>query len=124
MGINYSVPAGQVLTVHGPATVNVGASYEEPVISTPGNPPPAPVLNSLSPATAVSGDPDFVLSCIGSGFDASTTIVFGDYDEPTTLVSDTEVTTIVKPSLFAPADVPVSVRNGPLYSANQTFTFT
>ncbi|WP_338695267.1 NAD(P)-binding domain-containing protein [Bradyrhizobium sp. 26S5] len=54
-------------------------------------PPSAPpVLTSLSPDTAVSGDPDFVLSCIGTGFDQSTTIIFGDYDEETTLVSDTE----------------------------------
>ncbi|MEY9428147.1 hypothetical protein ABH975_003462 [Bradyrhizobium ottawaense] len=124
MAITYSVPAGQVFAINGPATVTVGASHEEPVISARGEQPDAPVLNSLSPATAVSGDPDLVLSCSGSGFDANSTIVFAEHDEPTTLVSDTEVTTIVKPSLFAAADVAVCVRNGPLYSANQTFSFT
>ncbi|MEY9179699.1 IPT/TIG domain-containing protein [Bradyrhizobium sp. USDA 313] len=88
-------------------------------------PPPAPpMLTALSPNTAVSGDPDFVLSCIGTGFDQSTTIIFGDYDEETTLVSATEVTTIVKPSLFAPAVVPVKLRNGPAYSDPLDFTFT
>lgn len=85
---------------------------------------PPPVLTSLSPDTAVSGDPDFTLSCVGTGFDSNTTITFGTNDEPTTLVSDTEVTTIVKPSLFAPAVVPVSVHNGQVVSESVNFTFT
>ena len=59
------------------------------------------------PDTVGTQGPDVVLS-IGSGFTWETTIKFGDYDEPTTLVSPTEVTTIVKPSIFAPAVVPVS----------------
>ncbi|MCA1419466.1 IPT/TIG domain-containing protein [Bradyrhizobium sp. BRP23] len=87
-------------------------------------PPVPPVLSSLSPDTAVSGDPDFVLSCIGSGFDEGTVIIFGDYEEPTTLVSATEVTTGVKPSLFAPAIVPVRLRNGTAHSDPLDFTFT
>lgn len=88
----------------------------------------APVLSSLNPATAVAGtDPDFVLSCIGSGFLPGTVIHFGagaDQDEPTTFVSDTEVTTTVKPALFVPDTVPVSVRYGPLKSETVDFTFT
>jgi hypothetical protein len=83
-----------------------------------------PTLASLNPAMAVSGDPDFVMSCIGTGFTAGSVIRFGDFDEPTTLVSDTEITTGVKPSLFAPAVVPVLVRNGPIYTAPLDFTFT
>jgi len=86
--------------------------------------PAPPVLTSLSPDTAVSGDPDFTLSCIGTGFDPSTVIRFGDFDEPTTFVSDTEVTTIVKPSLFAPATVPVYTHEGSVYSSPIDFTFT
>jgi hypothetical protein len=86
--------------------------------------PAPPTLTSLSPDTAVSGDPDFVLSCIGTGFDTSTVIRFGDFDEPTTFVSDTEVTTIVKPSLFAPATVQVFTHEGPTYSDPLDFTFT
>ncbi|UGY13767.1 IPT/TIG domain-containing protein [Bradyrhizobium septentrionale] len=92
--------------------------------STPSEPQAPPVLTSLSPNTVVSGDPDFPLSCLGSGFTAETTIRFGDYDEPTTLVSETEVTTIVKPSLFAPATVPVMVHNGTANSDPLDFTFT
>jgi hypothetical protein len=83
-----------------------------------------PVLSSLSPNTAVSGDPDFELSCVGSGFRSGSVIWFGNEDEPTTFVSDTEVTTGVKPSLFAPAVVPVKVRTGPLDSESVDFTFT
>jgi hypothetical protein len=83
-----------------------------------------PVLSSLSPDTAVSGDPDFVLSCAGTGFRSGSVIIFGNENEPTTFVSDTEVTTTVKPSLFAPAVVPVKVRTGPLDSDSVDFTFT
>jgi hypothetical protein len=86
--------------------------------------PAPPTLDSLSPDTAVSGDPDFTLSCIGTGFDADTVIKFGDFDEPTTLVSDTEVTTIVKPSLFSPGTVPVQTHEGPIFSNPIDFTFT
>jgi hypothetical protein len=92
-----------------------------------GLPPPleAPTLTSLSPNSAVSGDPDFVLHCIGTNFAAASVIRFGPtQDEPTTFVSDTEVTTIVKPSLFAPAVVQVAVHNGDLWSEWATFTFT
>jgi hypothetical protein len=89
-----------------------------------GTPPPPPTLTSLSPNTVVSGDPDFTLSCIGTGFNSRTVIKFGNYDEPTTLVSDTEVTTGVKPSLFAPAVVPVLVHDLNDYSASLDFTFT
>ena len=83
-----------------------------------------PVLTSLSPATAVSGDPEFTLSCIGTGFTSLTVINFAGVDEPTIFVNDTEVTTIVKPSLFAPATVPVYVRNGSQASGSASFTFT
>jgi hypothetical protein len=88
-------------------------------------PPPAPTLTSLSPDTAVLGDPDIVMSCIGTGFTAESVIYFADQDEPTTLVSDTEVTTGVKPSLpWGAVTVPVYVRNGSLASEPLDFTFT
>jgi hypothetical protein len=86
--------------------------------------PAPPVLTALSPDTAVSGDPDFTLSCQGTGFGINTVIEFSGVDEPTTLVSDTEVTTGVKPSLFAPVTVPVRVHEGPIYSDPIDFTFT
>jgi hypothetical protein len=86
-----------------------------------------PILTSLSPDTAASGDADFVLHCMGSNFTPASVIQFGpaeDNDEPTTFVSSTEVTTGVKPSLFDPAVVPVTVRNGEASSNEVEFTFT
>jgi hypothetical protein len=86
---------------------------------------PPPTLASISPNTAVAGtDPDFVLSCAGTDFTSSSVIYFGSEDEPTTLVSDTEVTTIVKPSLFVPDTVPVKIRTGTVYTDPVDFVFT
>jgi hypothetical protein len=85
----------------------------------------APTLASLLPDTVVSGSEDFVITCTGTNFVPGTVIRFGPTnDELTTLVSDTEVTTIVKPSLFAPAVVPVAVHTGNLWSDWVDFTFT
>jgi hypothetical protein len=83
-------------------------------------------LASLSPNTAVAGSAaDIVMACIGTGFTKETVIKFGDYDEPTTFVSATEVTTGVKPSLFInPDTVPVLVHTGSLSSEPLDFTFT
>jgi len=83
-------------------------------------------LTALSPNTAVAGSTaDIVMSCIGTGFTKETVIKFGDYDEPTTFVSATEVTTGVKPSLFInPDTVPVLVHSGEVSSAPLTFSFT
>lgn len=84
-----------------------------------------PTLDSLSPDTAVSGGDDFVLSCIGTNFTSGTVIRFGPtVDEPTTFVSETEVTTIVKSSIFAPAVVPVAVHIGNVWTKPLDFTFT
>jgi len=85
----------------------------------------APTLTSLSPNTAVLGDPDLTLVCLGSGFTSATVIHFSDQDEPTTLISDTEVSTGVKPSLgWGAVSVDVYVKNGDLQSDALPFTFT
>lgn len=85
---------------------------------------PPPTLTSLSPDTAASGDPDFVLSCIGTGFTERAIMMFGQEDEPTTVVSDTEVTTIVKPSIFVPDTIPVCIRIGWFKTDAINFTMT
>jgi hypothetical protein len=75
-------------------------------------PPAAPTLTALEPDTAVLGSPDFVLHLHGTGFTLQTVIVFAGQDEPTTVLSDTEVTTGVDMSVWLGADpaVPVFVR--------------
>jgi IPT/TIG domain len=95
----------------------------------PGDPaagPVAPVLASLTPTTAQIGDPDFTLHVTGTGFTAASVIVFNGFDEPTTLVSDTEITTGVNMSVWlAPtAPLPVVVRTDGAVSNALSFTFT
>lgn len=85
----------------------------------------APVLDTIEPATAVVGADDVVLRAIGSGFDDATVIVFNGGEEPTEFVSDSEVTTIVKPSTASgPWTVPVLVRNVDGDSDPIDFAFT
>jgi hypothetical protein len=84
-----------------------------------------PVLTSLEPDEAVSGEPDFTLVISGDNFFSGSVIVFGDHDEPTTFDEEAgTVSTGVKPSLFAPATVPVKVRNGSMVSDPMEFEFT
>jgi len=85
-----------------------------------------PTLSSLSPSTAVHGGADFTLNCIGTNFTTACVIVFNGGEEPTTFVSPTSVTTLVKPSLVSAAIVvPVQVvKGGVLGSETRNFTFT
>jgi hypothetical protein len=88
--------------------------------------PTPPILTSLQPATAVLGGASFTLHVQGSGFGEDAVIVFAGHDEPTTVVSPTEVTTGVDMTVWqAPDTVPVAVRHGggPL-SNTLPFTFT
>src|SRR5262245_7061418 len=55
-------------------------------------------LTSIEPDTAVIGDPDVKLVCIGEGFLDDSVIVFNEGIEATTYVSGQELTTIVRPS--------------------------
>jgi hypothetical protein len=92
----------------------------------PPEPVAEPTLDSLSPDTAIAGDAaDITMSAIGTGFTANSIIVFNGYAEPTTFVSDTELTTGVKPSIFVvPAVCPVEIHTGSLVTAPLDFTFT
>lgn len=86
---------------------------------------PAATLTSLSPSTAQVGSSDVTMSVNGSGFTAGSVIVFNGFDEETVFVSASEVTTVVKPSLFSEAiPLPVQVRNTGGMSNSLDFTFT
>jgi hypothetical protein len=89
-------------------------------------PPPPPVLTALEPATVAIGDPSFTLHVHGTGFLDDAVIVFADHDEPTTVVSPTEVTTGVDMSLWlGPDTVPVTARNADGVVSNALdFVFT
>ena len=84
-----------------------------------------PELTSLSPNEAILGSGDILLTCHGTGFTPTSVINFAGYDEPTTFVSETAVTTGVKPSLgWGVVSVPVFIKSGPLVSETLQFEFT
>ena len=88
---------------------------------------PPPVVTALEPATVAIGSPSFTIHVRGSGFAPGSVIVFNGFDEPTTVVSPTEVTTGVNMAVWtAPsAPLPVAVRHADGTLSNAlTFTFT
>jgi len=88
-------------------------------------PPPPPVLDTLVPDTAVLGSPDFVLHVLGSGFAPDAVILWNGSAEPTTVVSDTELTTGVNMATASVAvAIPVAVTQGGVTSNERVFTFT
>lgn len=117
----YHVAEGETFLITGPAKVDL-VSDIAPVIGSA----ETPTVSSLEPDTAVAGDAEDIEMIVnGTGFNELSKIVFGGHDEPTTKLSDTQVRTIVKPSMFAvPDDVAVAVRNGELLSNEMDFSFT
>jgi len=108
-----------------PRVVVDNATGERMTLTVTATPVPPPVVSSLNPATTVSGGADFTLHVLGSNLMQGCVIIFAGQDEPTTWVSDGDVSTIVKPSLFAVGTQPVSVRNPDGQTADEvTFAFT
>lgn len=125
MAVHYEVPVGQTLVISGPANVSVKGGETPMVVEAASEiTDAAPTVTALDPATAESGAADLTLKITGTGFSSSSIIVFADHDEPTTFAEDGTLSTGVRPSLFAPAVVPVAVRNGPARSGALDFTFT
>jgi hypothetical protein len=125
MAVFYGVPAGKTFMIAGPADVTVKGGEMPVIVDTLQEAKDAaPTVTALDPATAECGAADFDLVLSGGGFTEQTVIIFNGFDEPTTLRPDGTLTTIVKPSIFGPGALPVSVRNGPLQSQPLDFTFT
>jgi IPT/TIG domain len=125
MAVFYGVPAGKTMMISGPADVTVRGGETPLIVDDAADvEQAAPAVSALDPSTAETGAADLLLTISGTNFSESSVIVFGNNDEPTTLTPDGTVTTMVKPSLFAPAAVPVTVRNGPARSQPMDFTFT
>jgi hypothetical protein len=87
---------------------------------------PAPTLTSLSPNTVALGQPDFDIHVMGTGFAEGAVIVWNGGDEPTTRVSETELTTGVNMATAQNAvTLPVLVRNpDDQITEPMDFTFT
>lgn len=85
--------------------------------------PVAPTVTGIDPDTAVAGDAtDITLHVLGTGFTPTTKILFNGNEEPIVFLNSTDITTIVKPSIFVvPAVCPVSVVGA---EASFDFTFT
>jgi hypothetical protein len=124
-------PAGQAVNPDDLPPGHFNASINEPPGSNVGGEgaggeeSEAPDLESLDPDEADAGDAtDIVMHVHGTGFTEQSVIYFNGLAEPTTFVSETEVTTGVKPSLFVvPAVCPVTVRNGEHESDALEFEF-
>jgi hypothetical protein len=118
---SLTTPTGAPLAP--PLTSNVDRRYP----NDPANPvpPPVSVIQNLTPATAEVGSADITMTVNGTGFSSDCVIVFNGGDEPTTFISDTQVSTGVKPSTASgPAVCPVAVR-GPGGTSNSVdFEFT
>jgi predicted flap endonuclease-1-like 5' DNA nuclease len=134
MGVTYNFVADEhgrfVAEVWNPkhlqSFLNVTAHYRR-VSRDPDNPTPddVPVLDSLDPDNAVIGGEDIVLRCLGSNFAVDSVIVFNGGAEPTSFISETEVTTIVKPSTASvPGDYTVVIQTGDAISESVDFAFT
>jgi hypothetical protein len=86
---------------------------------------PLPTVTTLVPNNVALGQPSFTLQINGTGFSPFSTIIFNGFEEPTTFVNSTRVTTGVNMPLWtAPAVVPVGVTNKQGFLSNTVnFTF-
>jgi len=83
-------------------------------------------LLSLDPPSAVIGSPDFAIRVLGTGFTDKSTIIWNGSPEPTTYVSETELTTGVNmATVSGPFTIPISVRGEDGNDTNSLdFSFT
>lgn len=73
---------------------------------------PAPVLGTISPSSAVIGDPSFTLTVTGTRFFDTSTVLWNGSPRPTTYVSATRLTAVIAASdLSTGGQMPVTVSN-------------
>jgi len=109
---------GSLASLNEPPGSAVGGDAAPPEVAEP------PELLDLEPEVAVIGEPDLTLTCTGEGFTADTKIWFNGGEEATVYVSDTVVTTMVRPSTATTAgEYEVTVKNAAGESEPLTFEF-
>lgn len=124
MAIHHVGP-GEEIRVVGPAKADITGDLEEYMKVKPFNLGRPPSLASLNPASAEIGGEPLTLHCMGAYFMPESVIVFNGGVEPTTMVSATELTTLVYPSTAQVAgSYPVLIRTFTHETAPQMFTFT
>lgn len=122
MSVLYDVPAGQSLLIQGPSSTRITGA-NKPAIGN-GATVAAPVLTSLNPNTAVHGAAPFVLHAIGTGFTQNCVINFGGVDMPTAFNSATDISCVIDGTAAVAGTKVVFVKNGPLVSGNENFTWS
>jgi hypothetical protein len=99
-------------------------AYAAIVVIMGGSNVPIPEVTSLNPSSVNLGEPSFDIHVMGRNFREDSVIVFNGYVEPTTFVSDTELTTIVNMTVWAaPAILPVQVMTDNVQSDPVMFEF-
>jgi predicted flap endonuclease-1-like 5' DNA nuclease len=100
----------------------------EPDESVPPEPVPpdeAPVLDSITPASAPIQSGDVTATIAGSGFTAESVVVWNGTDDTSTFVDENTITTVIKTDMASEAHIiTVAVRNGTESSDEISFEFT
>lgn len=103
----------------------VEKAYNAIILTLTGGSVKVPTVTSLTPSSATIGDASFTLHVHGTNLLPGSIIVFAGVEEPTTHVSNTELTTGVDMTLWVGPDaVPVLVKSPDgEFSAPQMFEF-
>jgi hypothetical protein len=90
----------------------VDGSTTTPPLSFTISAPAPPTATSLNPATVQADSASFVLTVNGTGFDTAARVFFGTTGRPTTVVSPTQVTTVVfTTDILTPGTINVTVQD-------------
>jgi predicted flap endonuclease-1-like 5' DNA nuclease len=88
-------------------------------------PSEAPVLDSITPVSAPIQSGDVTATIAGSGFTASSIVVWNGIDDTSTFVDENTITTVIKTDMAGvPSTVTVAVRNDTEISNEISFEFT
>jgi len=118
--------------------VQLGVAYANPINTPFGSieprdpypvvgdtPPAAPTLTTLTPATAVVGQPSIIVKATGTGFTPYSVVEVGGTNyAPTTYVSPTELRFPIDTKNSTPGTISVKVLEHNIKTAAATFTFT
>ena len=115
---------GKVAGDYGVVVINPDSQVSNPQTFTITAAAAGPTLTSISPTTAVVGDPPVAMTVTGTGFDAASKVQFWGADVPTVFVSATSLTATVTLDGFGASDYPVSVINGAVSSNAILFPLT
>lgn len=83
-----------------------------------------PTLTSINPTTAVAGSADVTVTLTGTNFSAACEVLFDGQVHPSTFVSPTSMTTVLRPATIPQTVSNLAVRKGLITTASKPFTVT